>query len=409
MFLLGLEYGGVSYPWNSATVICLIVFGIITWILFFVNEWKFVTYPTMPLRLFDNRSNIACFGVCFIHGFVFISGAYYLPLYFQSVFSATPILSGVYLFPYVMSLSFCSAAVGVIIKKTGLYLPPIQIGLLLMTIGFGLFIDLPNHRSSWAKIIIYQIIAGLGVGPNFQAPLIALQTRVQPRDIATATATFGFIRNISTSISIVIGGVIFQNQMQKKTSMLVSTLGPQTGNAITGGNAGSSTRIVKALPEAQRLLAERAYTDSLRTIWIFYVAIAALGVAVSLLIGKRVLSKQHEAHKTGLADQELGRLEREAAEKEKRSSKLLEKESKRNSRAVMMNYNSTPVEKEEEKEHAGGEGEEKKKKKNSSNNSNNSSKRTTTPITLREDTPNAATTTTQGTDEKAVIAEGNER
>ena len=334
MFLLGLEYGGVSYPWNSPTVICLIVFGIITWVLFFINEWKFAVYPTIPPRLFNNRTTLACFGVCFIHGFVFISGAYYLPLYFQSVFSATPILSGVYLFPYVMSLSFCSAAVGVFIKKTGHYLPPIQIGLLFMTVGFGLFIDLPNHRSSWEKIIIYQIIAGLGVGPNFQAPLIALQTRIQPRDIATATATFGFIRNISTSISIVIGGVIFQNQMQKKTSMLVSSLGPETGNAITGGNAGSSTRIVKALPLAQRLIAERAYTDSLRTIWIFYVAIAALGVAVSLLIGKRTLSKTHEAHKTGLAEQEVGRLERAQKKEDKRSSKMLEKESKRNSKTI---------------------------------------------------------------------------
>ena len=44
MFLLGLEYGGVSYPWTSATVICLIVFGLFTIFLFFINEWKIATY-----------------------------------------------------------------------------------------------------------------------------------------------------------------------------------------------------------------------------------------------------------------------------------------------------------------------------------------------------------------------------
>ena len=27
MFLLGLEFGGISFPWSSATTICLIVFG----------------------------------------------------------------------------------------------------------------------------------------------------------------------------------------------------------------------------------------------------------------------------------------------------------------------------------------------------------------------------------------------
>lgn len=48
------------------------------------------------------------------------------------------------------------------------------------------------------------------MGPNFQAPLIAIQTTVKPSDIATATGTFGFIRQLSTSISVVLGGVIFQ-------------------------------------------------------------------------------------------------------------------------------------------------------------------------------------------------------
>src|SRR5271156_5795894 len=85
MLLLGLEFGGVTYPWNSATVICLIVFGIFTGFLFILNEWKLARYPVMPLRLFKNRSNIASLGVCFCHGYVFIAGSYYLPLYYQAV------------------------------------------------------------------------------------------------------------------------------------------------------------------------------------------------------------------------------------------------------------------------------------------------------------------------------------
>jgi hypothetical protein len=50
-------------------------------------------------------------------------------------------------------------------------------GMILMTLGFGLFIDF-DVNTSWAKIIIFQIIAGIGVGPNFQSPLIALQSLV---------------------------------------------------------------------------------------------------------------------------------------------------------------------------------------------------------------------------------------
>jgi hypothetical protein len=267
MLLLGLEFGGVTYPWNSATVICLIVFGIFTGFLFILNEWKLARYPVMPLRLFKNRSNIASLGVCFCHGYVFIAGSYYLPLYYQAVLGATPLLSGVYLLPFALTLAFVSAGTGVFIKKTGKYLPPIWFGLVLMTIGFGLFIDL-DVDANWAKIIIFQIVAGIGVGPNFQSPLIALQSTVQPRDIATATATFGFTRNLSTAISVVIGGVVFQNQMVKKTAQLVAGLGPRLANELSGGSAGANVGLVQSLPPAQQAVAKEAFFESLRTMWI---------------------------------------------------------------------------------------------------------------------------------------------
>lgn len=163
MFLFGLQLGGESYPWDSATVICLLVFGVVTAALFFLWEFKFAIYPIMPTRLFDSRTAKAAFIVCFCHGAVFIGSSFFLPLYFQASLGATPILSGVYLLPTSLSLSVASIATGIYIRKTGLYVPPIFVGLFLMTLGYGLFIDL-RRDSGWAKIIIYQIIAGLGVG-----------------------------------------------------------------------------------------------------------------------------------------------------------------------------------------------------------------------------------------------------
>jgi MFS family permease len=177
MILLGLEFGGITHPWDSATVLCLIIFGVVLLAGFFLIEWRVAPYPLMPLDLFSKRSNLAALGSCFLHAYVFIAGNYFLPLYFQAVLGATPILSGVYLLPQAVALSFMSMFTGIFIKKTGKYLPLIWGGMFMMTLGFGLFIDL-DVNSSWAKIIVYQIIAGIGVGPNFQAPLIALQSLV---------------------------------------------------------------------------------------------------------------------------------------------------------------------------------------------------------------------------------------
>ena len=320
MFLLGLEYGGVSFPWSSATVVCLLVFGLITLALFVINEWKLAKYPMMPLRLFSKVSNVAALSVCFVHGMVFISGTYFFPLYFQAVLGANPILSGVYLFPFVISLSFASAFVGVFIKKTGQYLPPIWLGLFLMTVGFGLYIDLPVGPT-WGRIFPFQIIAGIGVGPNFQAPLIALQTLVPPRDIATATATFGFIRNISTAIAVVIGGVIFQNGMKTRESTLIAATNRQIGSELGGGGAGAATSIVKNLPEPGRQTVRAVYVASLRDMWICFVCIAAVGLFVSLLIKRTKLTKTHEVTKTGLAAEEQNRIDRKQEADTKRASK----------------------------------------------------------------------------------------
>ncbi|ORY09464.1 major facilitator superfamily-domain-containing protein [Clohesyomyces aquaticus] len=330
MLLLGLEFGGVSYPWGSATVICLIVFGFLTIGLFFLVESRFAPNPLMPLSLFSKRSNLAALGVCFLHAFVFISGSYFLPLYFQAVLGATPILSGVYLLPTALSLSFLSAFTGIFIRKTGQYLPPIWGGLVFMTVGFGLFIDLgPN--SSWAKIIIYQIVAGIGVGPNFQSPLIALQSLVPKRDIATATATFGFVRNLGSAISIVVGSVVFQNRMIAKQLQLRASLGPQTASAFGGGSAGANVGIIASLPAAQKAVARKAFSDSLSTMWIMYVVFAAFGLGVSFLITKNVLGKEHEETKTGLEAEKEKRAEREQERQDKRQSRLDKKEERRKS------------------------------------------------------------------------------
>ncbi|KAL9054943.1 MAG: hypothetical protein Q9206_003339 [Seirophora lacunosa] len=339
MFLLGLEYGGVSHPWTSATVICLIVFGLVTLGLFFLNEWKLAVYPVMPLRLFKHRSNIAAFAVCFCHGHVFIAGAYFLPLYFQAVLGASPILSGVYTFPFVLSLSFVSMAVGILIKKTGQYLSPIWFGMFVMALGFGLYIDLKDYPS-WSRIIIYQIIAGIGVGPNFQSPLLALQTRIRPQDIAAATATFGFTRNIATSVSVVIGGVIFQNGMSKRQNILAASLPPDIADLLGGGSAGAATETVKNLPPAQKRVANQVYTESLRTMWIYYVAVAVVGFCASLLIQKQKLSKVHEMQKQGLAGQEEGRLKDEEERRVRRESK---RENKRASRMSRDGGRATPL------------------------------------------------------------------
>ncbi|KAH8199736.1 hypothetical protein TruAng_006081 [Truncatella angustata] len=314
MFLLGLGYGGVTHPWGSPIVVCLIVFGVVTLGVFALVEWKVAKYPIVPLRLFQSISNISVFGIAYIHGAVFIANLYYLPLYFQSVLGASPLLSGVYLLPVAVTLCVLSSLSGYYITLTGRYRPPIYIGLTIMLLGHGLYIDLQAYPS-WPRIIIYQIIAGLGLGPVFQAPIMAIFTLTKPADIASATTTLLFIRDIATAMSIVFGGVIFQNRMAQQSGEITAALPSDTAQKILMGESSGALDIIPTLPEAQRQVVVEVYTQSLRTEWIFYTALTAVALLLSLLISKQMLSKEHKIHKTGLDTMEQSRLEEEQKKK----------------------------------------------------------------------------------------------
>jgi hypothetical protein len=135
--------------------------------------------------------------------------------------------------------------------------------------------------------------------------------------MATATATFSTIRNLGSAISVVVGSVIFQNQMMSKQDYLRAELGP-IANAFGGGSASASVGIIQSLPDRQRKIARDAFSSSLSTMWITYVAFSALGLFISAFISKNVLEKEHVETRTGMEEERRKRAEREAERGERR-------------------------------------------------------------------------------------------
>ncbi|PNS14827.1 hypothetical protein CAC42_2056 [Sphaceloma murrayae] len=316
MFLIGLEVGGNTAPWASAEVICLLVFAVITWTAFVFWEARYARYPVMPMGLFRKATNAATLFCVFIQGVVFISANFYLPLYFQAVRGGTPIQSGVYVLPTAIALSVGSIGTGMVVAKTGWYMQLMSIGLFLMTLGFGLFVDL-DPTSSWPKLIMYQVIAGLGVGPLFQAPIIALHAHIEPRDISTATSTLGFIRQLAQAISVVIGQAVFQNEMTKRYPVLVASGIPaDIAETLSTGSTSADPQLINGLPSDQRGVFRSSLADSLSPMWLMFTAIAAVGLIASFSVKKKVLTHDHIETRTGLdaerENAEARRLERES-------------------------------------------------------------------------------------------------
>ncbi|KAF1948583.1 MFS general substrate transporter [Byssothecium circinans] len=276
MLLLGLQFGGTVHPWNSATVICLIVFGVVTIIFFFAVERYFARYPIVPVHLYTDATNLAIIMVNLFHGITFTQNTYFLPLYCQAVLEASALMSGVLLLPFSVSMSIATVGSGLYIKKTGRYLDCIR----------GGFIPL-------SKIILYQIIPGFGEGLNFQPLLIALQCNIPPQDNAAATASFGLVRNVASAMGVVIGGVAFSNKMNEQKDRLTQALGAGTADLYSGSNAQANVIRIRNLPASQQEIVRLTFWSSMRSIWIVAVAFSRLPHY-----------KTHVEVKTGLAGEE---------------------------------------------------------------------------------------------------------
>ncbi|KAH7198472.1 major facilitator superfamily domain-containing protein [Fusarium flagelliforme] len=296
MLLLGLYLGGVYEPWDSAKVVCLIVFGIITALLFVWNEWKLAEYPVIPVHIFKSWPSSAAYAVTFFHAFVFMGVAYYFPLYFQAVLLASPLQSGIYLLPFILSISISAAITGAYIQFSGKYLLVSRIGLIIMTLGMGLMINLDMHLN-WAKLASFQLLTGIGVGMNFEGPLLSVQAVVPHEDVAAATTSMGFTRTIATAISVVIGGVLFQNEMKAGNQVLVDKLGPELAKVFDGASASASVDLVKTLPAESQLIVRAAFFHSLDKMWIMYTVFSSGGLLLSFFMRAQHLSKERkDAH-----------------------------------------------------------------------------------------------------------------
>ncbi|KAG4428926.1 hypothetical protein IFR05_015593 [Cadophora sp. M221] len=270
----------------------------------------------MPLRLFSSKSNVASLVVGLLHGVTYFSASYYLPLHAQAVKGYGPLQSGLFVLPFQLAISISSAASGISIRKTGRYLELIYIGLALLLVSMILLIFFTKATTPLSTLIAIQILAGCGTGISYTSPLLALPSGVLVKDNATATSIFCFIRELSTAISVVLGGVLFQNSMQKRNKELVTLVGEKVASLFSGKTAAANALLVKGLESSQKAHVWDIYAKSLSQMWILFACTGAAALLASIFISRRSLSKEHVEAVVGLpreaGDHSLGNLRHRA-------------------------------------------------------------------------------------------------
>jgi hypothetical protein len=186
-FILALENGGQKKPWDSSTVIGLLVGFMLIWIAFIVWEIYNGERSMLPPRLIRRQTIWQPSAFVFFFAASYFVLLYYLPIYFQSIDNRSAINSGVLNLPMVISLAMGSTISGIVVSKTGHAAPFMVFGTVVATIATGLMytFDIGTGVEKW---IGYQILYGLSVGLGFQMGINIAQANASMEDMSSVTA-----------------------------------------------------------------------------------------------------------------------------------------------------------------------------------------------------------------------------
>ncbi|MCJ1475923.1 hypothetical protein MMC13_004587 [Lambiella insularis] len=272
--LIGLIQGGIIYPWGSWQTVLPIVLGVLGWALFFVHQASsFCKEPTMPPRLFNNRTSGTVYFLDFIVSVLLEWCVYVLPLYFQSLLAASPLISGVDILPINSFMIPSAALAGALLTKFGKYKPFHWVGFAILAIACGLFSTL-TANSSKAAWVIFEIIAAVGIGFPLTTQLPAIQAVLPEADTAVSTSTYSFIRSFGFIWGATIPSIVFNSRID---AILERIDDSTVRSALANGGAYGFANKVQTLSGQTLAQTLDVYASALRIVWLVGVAFSLVG------------------------------------------------------------------------------------------------------------------------------------
>jgi EmrB/QacA subfamily drug resistance transporter len=283
--LLSLTWAGTLNTWSSWRTILPLILGFLGLIGFIFYEGsRWCVEPTVPLRLFSNRTAALTYILSFLHGTILYWVSLFLPVYFQSILEATPEKSGIDLLASVIPMVPFAIIGGILITVTGKYKPFLIIGFIPMAVGMGLFTML-NDKTTTVIWVVFQVILAAGSGLSLIATLPAILASLPESDVATATATWAFLRSFGSIWGVSIPSAVFNTRF---TNLAYRITNQELREHLYNGGAYqlATKRFMQSLNYDPVLKAEvvSVYVDSLKLVWQVGIAFAAIGVPISLFL-----------------------------------------------------------------------------------------------------------------------------
>jgi MFS family permease len=288
-FVLAINWGGVTYPWNSGPVIGTFVTSGIMFVLLGIQQvWAISTTTTkrfLPIQLFRSRTVLILFSCTAASGAAAFVPIYFIPLFFQFTRNDGALDAGVRLLPLIIIMVVIILANGALMARFGYYMPWYLVGGLLTVAGSALMFTV-DQSTSTSQIYGYTVLIGFGVGMYLQASFSVAQAVVKTEDIPPSVGFLTLAQFLGITMALAIANCVFLNQ---STANITKILPEMSTDDVRAAIEGAASNFVKSLSPEQQIRVLGAIVDAISRCYALVIAAGALVAALSLLLKREKL------------------------------------------------------------------------------------------------------------------------
>lgn len=215
LLIVAITQGGHDdTPWNHPRILAFFVIGALLLAAFVWNEVKWAKLPIVPFSIFRNRSVTAVMLQTLFCGWAFYAQVFLMPLYFQRVRGASPLMSTVHTLPMPIAQSLSSYAAGEYISRADSFLEVMLVGFSFWTLGAGVLIA-ADKNIPVAFVLGSLAVLGAGIGLTFNMNVTALRAHTAKEQNAVVNSCRNFVRSAGGAIGLAVSAAVLHTQMDK--------------------------------------------------------------------------------------------------------------------------------------------------------------------------------------------------
>lgn len=292
-FIVAINMGGISYPWDSGRIIALfVVSGVLFIILGIQQYWNILTTEVrriIPVQFFRSRMVLILFSITAAGGACSFVPIYMVPIFFQFTQGDGPLDAGVRLLPYIVVMVVTVFINGGLMSKLGYVMPWFLGGGALVVIGSALMYTIDLDTAT-ARVYGFTVLMGVGVGMFLQAPFSVAQAVVGLENIAPAISFITLAQSVGITLALAIANAILLNQSQNKIEAILTDV---SSADIQAAILGARSDIVQGLSPELKTRVLAAIVSAISKTYSLTIAGGALVLVLSIFMPRKRLFQKN--------------------------------------------------------------------------------------------------------------------